>query len=383
MYFIYYGEINLFCIVILMILTLQLYRRSKSLSADGIAFNRLIWATVVLCLADMIAGICHGMVFAGARVIIEISNMVFYESMVLASYFWMIYVDIKLGLMETASRKKQFLYALPMLAVTLAVLLNPLTHWLFGFSAQNAYVRGEGIFIHWVVNWFYLLVPTLKTSVALVREKDKVRRQRLRPLLYYIIAPLVAGVTQMLFYGVSSTQVGITISILMAYLLMQSEQVHTDALTGLNNRRGLDDYFADYVQRHAGENMGLIMLDVNEFKLVNDKYGHLVGDQALADTADVLKQVCSQAAKHLFLCRYGGDEFLFVGSGCEQQDLVQIGEMISAQLEIKNKTLNRPYKLSVGIGTSCGSCSNAEDIKRLLSEADAQMYREKRRIKTK
>lgn len=65
--------------------------------------------------------------------------------------------------------------------------------------------------------------------------------------MYFIIAPSIAPVIQMLFYGVTSTQVGITLSIVILCITNQNAQILTDPLTKLNNRRGLDGYLDYYL----------------------------------------------------------------------------------------------------------------------------------------
>ena len=187
----------------------------------------------------------------------------------------------------------------------------------------------------------------------------------------------------MLFYGVTCYQVGITVSIIIIFLTEQNNRILTDALTGLNNRYGFNKYWENYMQRHSETKLSLMMIDIDSFKQVNDKFGHLEGDRALADVADAVKQICEDAAFQILSCRYGGDEILIAGCDCRQDEFSEIKTQIHKQIEEKNNANNYPYVLSVSIGTASGTCLSSDDIDNLLRMADEAMYAEKKRSKSK
>lgn len=170
-------------------------------------------------------------------------------------------------------------------------------------------------------------------------------------------------------------------SILVIRIVGRSHQVLADALTGLNNRRAFYKYCASHIAHHVDADFCIIMLDLNDFKQVNDKFGHMVGDRALLDTADALKQACMESPGRFFLCRYGGDEFLLAGTGCSPDDIAQTEACIRANIENKNRTCNNPYVLGASIGIACGKCADEAGIERLLRLADDAMYAEKTGVK--
>ena len=379
---IYYTEINLLCIVILFLIRSQLHRHKTGLySTARMIFNWLLWAAVLLCASDLVAGVCRGRGFFGVRAVLEISNLLFYEALAVISYLWMLYVYIKLEFIKTLDKKKFFLLALPLMAFSIVAVTNPFTHILFSFDENNLYTRGGGIYFHWLVTWSYLIIPTVQTICAIAREKNKFRRQEMIPLLYFIIPPAIASVVQMMFYGVSSSQTGITVSIVIIFLVMQSSQVLTDELTGLVNRRGLDNYLAGYSMHNADTELSLLMLDLNNFKQVNDKFGHIIGDCALQEAADALKKACETFPGKLFLCRYGGDEFIIIGKNHSQDEIARLKTLIHKEVETKNAEGTRPYLLGVSIGTAHGKCKDSDDIEYLIRLADEAMYNEKMQLK--
>ena len=89
------------------------------------------------------------------------------------------------------------------------------------------------------------------------------------------------------------------------------EMAATDALTGLNNRRQVMERFSEELERakRLKKDLGCIMIDIDNFKNINDAYGHLVGDKALREVADVLKD---SIRTYDIAGRYGGEEFLII-----------------------------------------------------------------------
>lgn len=378
---VYYSEVNLICITILLLFTHQICYKSGQLSADSRIFSLILWTTVIMCASDMVAGLCRGQFFMGARVLIEISNLIFYETISATSFLWMTYVFTKLRLIEY--KKGLFPWSIPFIAISIVTLINPFTQWLFTIDEHNLYTRGIGVYFHWIVSWSYLLITTAIIAYKIIQEKDKRKRREIIPLLSFIAAPAIAAVIQMLFYGVTCSQVGITISIVIITLTEQNNQILTDALTGLNNRYGFNKYWENYMQHHSETKLFLMMIDIDNFKQVNDKFGHLEGDRALADVADAVKQSCEEAAAQLFACRYGGDEFLIAGCNCRQDEIMDLKTQIHKELEEKNDAKKYPYILSVSMGTASGICLNSDDIDNLLRIADEAMYAEKKRSKDK
>ena len=372
---VYYIEVNLVCIVVLFIIRGRLHNNIVSTSDKY--FSALNLSTVLMCFSDLAAGVCRGKFFYGVRAVIEISNLIYFWAMTLAAYCWLIYIALKLE-KQSFNRKKIFLWSVPLIAFSLIALLNPYTEFLFRIDENNLYVRGTGIYLHWFITYFYFASATVKTIRAVVKTKNQYKRHQIIPYLYFIIPPLIASVVQMLFYGVTASQVGITISVLLVAFSNISRRNNTDPLTGLNNRNGLSEYIERYLNRGTESRLFFLMIDINNFKYINDGFGHLVGDCALIDAATVIGAACDLSAKKLFCCRYGGDEFLIAGIDFEDGDIEELKKSIG---EILKTADHRPYRLSFSIGVASGICENISSAEELIVKADKAMYAEKHRFK--
>lgn len=150
---------------------------------------------------------------------------------------------------------------------------------------------------------------------------------------------------------------------------------NTDALTGLANRQA----FYEYVKRiNANEKIHLFYIDLDNFKQVNDRFGHKAGDEALKVTAMILRQVFGKD----FPARLGGDEFIVcVRRDASLQDIEEMAQSLIGLMKEKfsaNKVLNI---LSCSVGVSVGG-SMRRGIEPLLKMSDKAMYDAKKQGKS-
>jgi len=157
-------------------------------------------------------------------------------------------------------------------------------------------------------------------------------------------------------------------------LLLKSLSL-VDDLTDLKNRRGFYELARQslLLARREQHTMGLFFFDLNGLKQINDRFGHGAGDQALRDTATVLRQTFRESD---VLARIGGDEFVALAylSG----DTNALSVRLREHLVEFNATQPRPYRLDVSIGTTLVNVGRDDDIESLIASADAAMYEEKR-----
>ncbi|MGH1600650.1 diguanylate cyclase domain-containing protein [Campylobacter majalis] len=146
---------------------------------------------------------------------------------------------------------------------------------------------------------------------------------------------------------------------------------YTDMLTGLYNRR----YIYDWMDRNSHKNFGILFMDLNDFKYVNDKYGHVVGDEALMATANTLKD----QLKGYILGRFGGDEFIAIRDKCDV-DLQKEADKLVKILE-KTYATNQNYtKLGISVGYAINNPKDP-DIEGIIHKADTHMYKHKTQSK--
>ena len=151
----------------------------------------------------------------------------------------------------------------------------------------------------------------------------------------------------------------------------------TDALTGLGNRHTMEDAFPREIERSVrdGRKLALIMLDLDNFKVLNDRYGHVVGDRVLAAIARTLKR---QFRPDDILVRYGGDEFAVLLPNVSEGQALAIAERTREAVASENLSLREDDTLSVSVSIGVAELGLHQSLDALLGAADAAMYRAKR-----
>ena len=149
---------------------------------------------------------------------------------------------------------------------------------------------------------------------------------------------------------------------------------NTDRLTGVSNRTALDAYLKDMeMQPQSFEQLNLIVVDIDYFKAVNDRYGHIFGDRVIVEVAACLKANVTQTD---LIVRFGGDEFLILLKKYDLDWTIQIAESILfdiSQIQIDLPNVEEKLKVSVSIGVASG----AESWDKLFNQADASLFKAK------
>lgn len=373
---IYYVETNIIAIIMAIVLLIQQRRSSSKNETSQIMLNIMIVFMIIFSLSDIFAYISRGNSYVG----VQISNIVYFLMMCAGSFTWFLFISVKMG--YSKSILKLLLYtSAPMVLLTVAIVLNPIHGFFFTVDSSNLYSRGSGLIITWIVEWGYMIAATVMNIVAATKEKRSYKRSEYIGYIFFVLPLLLSAMLQMLFYGTTTIQIGFMFAIFMVFVIRQSHQAQKDGLTGLNNKNAFLNYRDTFVNKNREYPLTFFVMDADDFKSINDKYGHLKGDQALKDIANALEASVRQATnRHLALYRYAGDEFVIIGSNMNQDDIASLSGFIVENINKANecnKEKGEQYHLALSIGTSTMPCSNENEFDQLLKNADENMYSNK------
>ena len=243
---------------------------------------------------------------------------------------------------------------------------------IFHIRADNTYARSDGLYVTMFICYFYLAVAFL----MLIRGRKYIRREEYGPLLLFVLPPSLGALIQIFNYGVVLIWPSMAISMLLIYLKVLNRRLHTDHLTGLHNRRQLDDYLSRRVREHNRKKcLGGIMIDVNSFKSINDQFGHATGDDALENTSDILRE---SLRNEDFICRYGGDEFAVIMDVCCYEDLSAAVDRIRKNAQKFNSKKETPYEISLSCGFDVFDPYSGMTASSFLDHIDRLMYQDKK-----
>ena len=171
-----------------------------------------------------------------------------------------------------------------------------------------------------------------------------------------------------------------TTVVVMRISVLEEENI-SDPLTGAFNRRYLDRRLCEEVTRarRYGQSLSVLLLDIDHFKKVNDRYGHQAGDQILTSFVELV-------GRHLrepdILSRYGGEEFMVIASQTDHEGAVELAERLRTILESNRFDLGGVQSGTVEVSLTCsiGVASVDEELDRaekLVRSADENLYRAK------
>ena len=163
--------------------------------------------------------------------------------------------------------------------------------------------------------------------------------------------------------------VALDVTDLVMYQEMLIKNANTDALTGLANRRSVFEFIDQLEEKH----IAIFGIDLDNFKNINDVYGHQEGDKALVLTAQVLQENMSES----FLARNGGDEFMVIMLGEHtDEEIEETRKKIETKLDEAFSDSGNLQEITASVGAAYTD-KGREYFDRLVAEADARMYEEK------
>jgi diguanylate cyclase (GGDEF)-like protein len=282
---------------------------------------------------------------------------------------WAYYIDY-LIFRNVDNLKKKWYYSLPPIIMILLSIINIFTPILFNIDSNNVYSRLPLIWTSIpLILMLYLYILILVSKSAPINSKKIIIG-----ILIFLSLPIIGAVLQLLYYGLHLIWPSTALAILISYLIFESTSNSKDFLTGVYTRERAEEQIEKYLR--SKKELSVIMVDLDNFKYINDTYGHHFGDEMLVRVSSLLEEIFSENS---LVARYGGDEFLIVTEITDQvlisKKRNQIQELVS-----KSKTSEiHDLKISFGVTT----CYNPElrTSRELIIEADNNMYKDKEKMK--
>jgi diguanylate cyclase (GGDEF)-like protein len=369
-----YIEIDCFALAILLLIFLNIRRQAAQLLIEQKIYMALLCSDALILVLDLLMWFLDGKPGFPARDLYYIVTAGYYALNPLICMIWYFYADYQIYKSEKHIKKM----LIPMLIPTcINFILSFLSivdhHLLFYLDENNIYHRGNLFYIMAAISFFYLVY----TLILILLERKGIEKQDFIPLLVFVIPPFVGGIIQAIYYGISLIWICVTLSILILFINIQNNQLYTDYLTGLFNRRQLDNYLQQKAQNIENGLLAGIMIDLNSFKEINDIYGHHIGDQALQHTAEILKKTFRKNDD--FIARYGGDEFVILMVTEDITGLYNEVERLKEAVRQFNAQKIVPYAISFSIGCDCYSGETEDTASEFLKHIDDLMYQDKQR----
>lgn len=341
------------------------WKLQKKQKEDKILLG-MLFTIFVSCIADAVTFTVDGIPGNSFRNISYTANFILFLGNLFIGPLWLMMILKHIG--GRIPRVQWWVITVVSSFGLLVLLSNFFVPTLFYVDAMNRYSRGELFWINNVIEALFMVDSVIYYLWARFRNGGL----KFFPVMQFFLPVFVCVAVQNAWYGISTIWVGIAVGVTGMILALQNENIFIDKLTGLFNR-----YYLDKIVEEMSKRRGFVMmmLDLNDFKRINDTYGHSRGDEALVSMAEILRD--SKGAYGTAI-RYAGDEFVMLINSDQPGIAERYENCIRKNLELYNERSYKKYRLSVSIGSGYFNLRN-NSVDDILEIIDKRMYEDKKR----
>ncbi|MDO5852502.1 MAG: diguanylate cyclase [Thermoplasmata archaeon] len=334
-----YTGLDVFCIVLMVILLLSDYftadrGRSRTL------FRRMLVAATVMILFDMLGSAAEDGHIRLPKDAIYVLNLLSLWGLAFTSFFWVRFCGVqRLRYGCTGPDGRRFWRAF-LIVTVLVIATNWWTHWFFDIAVGHIYVAGPLYPVMMVMLCFPALAAMFLSARDALRAGSAFDRRGNALLASFTIPVLAFGFAQAAAFGLPLLSMGVVLGCVIVYMNLQTSLITEDPLTQINNsvkmdrqiRRALDDRSVPF---------RIALMDIDNFKRMNDRYGHAEGDEVLKTMARALVEACGDT--DCVPARYRWDEFVITYRG---EDVSEVdAAIIRLNGILGRESEGRPYTL--------------------------------------
>lgn len=367
----YSLQSNIYSILVMLVILISLNRHKESYHTGNKILKAIILVDILLMILDASNYLLDGqpgILFFALNYSFQIISFTIAPSIGL---LWFYFVNVFIHKKPIPLKKKHVLFLIPLFINMLFAIYSLFESSIFYIDNDNVYHRGNFFLVYVFISYFYLVLSLIVT----ISKRKQIRKSNFIPILLFSIPPIIGGVLQVLFFGLLLTWQTIALSILMVFLFVQSESVITDYLTGLYNKREFENYLLSINKNKLRfRKLAGIMFDLDNFKLINDKFGHLMGDFILREIGNILRQ---SFRKNDFLARVGGDEFVVFFEISNKEDIQIFAQRLLANIEKFNDENQFPFSVSISLGMDTYDINSSLSIQDFFSHLDGLLYDQK------
>jgi len=354
---------HLFAVILMIGLLVSIIARRDKYSFSGRLLRGIVVLNIVMLVTEVLSWVFDGRSGTLPMIMNYVFNYLFFLLSPIVVSLWTSYFDYKIS--RDANRvKRRFYYMQPFFIIAILAVINIFTPVVFTISEQNVYSREPfiwaGVAITYILFAYVLYV--------LIKERNRLKSRVIIGVLLFITIPLIGAFFQILIYGLLLIWPLTAIGCVIVYIHLETYSGSKDYLTKLYTRVKFEDYITDLLSINKA--FTVVMIDLDNFKELNDMYGHKTGDRVLKSFADCIIGIFNNS----FICRFGGDEFVIVFDETDVSTIIKRMHMLKN--EANQNTCDEEYDIEFSYGYSV-STGCPKSIDALLAEADHTMYENK------
>lgn len=378
--YVYYIESNIICLIIFAILFVH-----DLIGADRqekqIKYDHALMGFMLYFVSDSIWALVQDGVIQNSRAVAIITNSANFILMASVTFLWMRYV---MAVENVKNREKP----LSKLLISLPFIISMVTCAVIFFIDPSLLINNK-LEVTLLFNILMTVVPIIYIVAVLgfainraVKEDNPTERKRHYYVGFFPLVVVLGGILQLVFPFAPVFCFSCTILMIIYYIHSMDAQISIDPLTQLNNRGQFMRYTSQPSKLFIeNRRTYIVMMDVNDFKGINDNYGHSSGDKALLIIADAMRYEIPKHDMPVFACRYGGDEFILIVNPSKETEVEKLITDIRSRIIVECEYQDVPFRISIGAGYDELIDGSKDSVQKCMQRADKKLYQDKESIK--
>lgn len=373
----YYVQNSVVALILVTIILVYVMGQGGLRQAQDSLFVALLQATFAIIILELSVDLLSGRTFSGSRGLLTFVTFWFYVVNPLPGALYLLYLDQLRRRWVRIPRTIGIIAFAPFVFAFILSIISLFNGTIFSLDVNNVYQRGPSFYLVIIADFLCMFLG----FAYLIIHRESFRQRDFSLFLFFPLPVLFGAVLQAKFFGMEVAGMSLAITALIVYLHMQNSQANKDYLTSLYNR-SLSEQYLGYLISHGKKDqaIGGILMDINNFKQVNDTYGHDLGDQTLRHFSRLLNE---SFGANWFIARYGGDEFILFRESATHKQMEKDTDYFHEVLDRFNARQMLPFILSVSRGSALYAASKHSDGPAFIKDLDRLMYEDKRRYHAK
>ena len=365
-----YSVISVVCTVSLIYFIIVTSRSAEH--SSELRFYKLAIGFAALCsLTDVMFALREFGMLRFGDTLNYLSEILYSLGSICSAYCWFIYSEKKRQSRIASSDVLIRLFAVPFAVMCIFTITTPVHKLCFSLS-DSQYIRGILNVPFTLVCSAFILYSGILSGISSFRKRYHSKTILLRLLALHSFLLIAAQLAQV-YAGPILPFRSLAATVIFMFITLRGmcETVTVDALSGINNRFSLDHTLDSRLS--GSESFWLLMLDIDDFKHINDTYGHVSGDAAIRYTASAIVRA---VPRHYFVARYGGDEFAVVAPSESEAVIGGLEEKIRGELQKVLRENGSPFILDITAGYTERD-ESINNIPDMVEAADKMLYERK------
>lgn len=330
--------------VIICVIFLLLAKSENSFDSKMVLFSHIIGLSAVLNTLDLFCFVFYNSRFSILNLLFNSGYFIVGLSL---TFLWYLFSVRMIKVPFLQQKWTLAIMSVPYVVIMGLIFASYWNGWFFSLDENGYYCRGPYFAIQMLGCGFYIFVPFCISFARLFMKRYYADSGLNLSLASFGVFPLITMLVQMFLPTTPSISIGVTLSVLLVLINIQTQLISTDPLTGLNNRNRMNRYLdKKTLTTRSQKQLFLFLLDVDKFKDINENFGRLQGDIVLQVVGETLKCVCGHLGH--FVARCDDDEFAVVAEMNDFADALYLRRYIIMILSKKSEHLKFPLRISVG-----------------------------------